>query len=83
MGFFGLDTGKNALMAQQSALSVVGQNIANASTEGYSRQLVNLESTSANSIQYGTIGTGVELATVNRARNEFLDDRIINSFIVC
>lgn len=79
MGFFGLDIGKNALMAQQSALSVVGQNIANASTEGYSRQLVNLESTSANSIQYGTIGTGVELATVNRARNEFLDDRIINS----
>lgn len=77
MGFFGLGIGKRALMSQQAALTVVGQNISNANTVGYSRQLINLESQSMPSEKYGTIGTGVDLASVNRARNVFLDDRMI------
>ena len=37
--------GRDALMTQQLAISVTGQNIANVNTPGYSRQRVNLEST--------------------------------------
>lgn len=77
MSFFGLEIGKRSLMSQQAALTVVGQNIANANTVGYSRQIVNLEAQSMYSEKYGTVGTGVDLASVNRARNEFLDDRMI------
>ena len=39
--FHGLETAKRGLVAQQTALSVVGHNIANANTLGYSRQRVN------------------------------------------
>ena len=77
MSFFGLELGKRTLMSQQAALNVVGQNIANANTVGYSRQLVNLEAQSMYSAKYGTIGIGVDLASVSRARNEFIDDRMI------
>ena len=36
--FFGLNTALRGLVAHQRALDVTGHNIANASTEGYSRQ---------------------------------------------
>ena len=36
--FFGLQTSLRGLLAQQRALDITGHNIANASTEGYSRQ---------------------------------------------
>jgi len=44
MGFNLLNIGSQALMANRTALSVVSQNIANASTEGYSRQNANFVS---------------------------------------
>ena len=44
MGFNLLSIGTQALMANRTALSVVSQNIANASTEGYSRQNANFVS---------------------------------------
>ena len=46
MGFIdtSLSIGKSALMAQSLAMDVVGNNIANASTEGYARQVVDLRS---------------------------------------
>ena len=38
MGFTGLSIGRSGLITHKTALDVIGHNIANASTEGYSRQ---------------------------------------------
>ncbi|MDY0405087.1 flagellar hook-associated protein FlgK [Virgibacillus sp. 179-BFC.A HS] len=78
--FHGLEMAKQALFAQQSALYTTGNNIANANTEGYSRQRVNFEtrspypSASRNRPQLpGQMGTGVKAGTIERVRNQYLD----------
>ncbi len=43
--FHGLETARRAMMTQQYALHTVGHNIANANTEGYTRQRVNFTQT--------------------------------------
>src|SRR5699024_11440175 len=55
-------------------------NIANVNTAGYSRQRVNFETTSPFPMPSrvmptiaGQIGTGVEIGTVERVRDQFLD----------
>jgi flagellar hook-associated protein 1 len=78
--FHGLETAKRGMYAQQAALGVVGHNIANANTPGYSRQRVNFEQTepypapSLNRPQMpGQMGTGVEAGSIQRIRDSFLD----------
>ncbi|BDU51082.1 flagellar hook-associated protein FlgK [Haliovirga abyssi] len=77
MGFFGLEMGKQSLMSQQTAIDVTGHNIANANTDGYSRQIADIQSTSYASTKYGTIGSGADVTGIERVRDEFLDDRMI------
>lgn len=78
---FGIST--RGMNAQQKALQVTSHNIANANTEGYSRQRVDLQTTkpfsmpSMNSaISAGQIGTGAEVATISRIRDNFLDYQV-------
>jgi flagellar hook-associated protein 1 len=78
--FMGLETARRGMMAQQSALYTTGQNVANASTPGYSRQRVNYVQTEAYpSIGMdreqipGQMGTGVKAGTIQRIRESFLD----------
>lgn len=78
--FHGLEMAKRALFAQQNALYTTGHNIANANTEGYSRQRVNFEAdiampaASKNRMGIpGQIGTGVQIESIERIRNKFLD----------
>ena len=78
--FQGLELARKALFAQQGALYTTGHNIANVNTEGYSRQRVNFETTTPFPVpsrvqpQFpGQMGTGVEIGTVQRVRNQFLD----------
>ncbi|MFD2214827.1 flagellar hook-associated protein FlgK [Metabacillus endolithicus] len=78
--FMGLETAKRGMFAQQSALHTTGNNIANANTEGYTRQRVNMQATEAypslglNRPQIpGQLGTGVEVDSVQRVRESFLD----------
>ncbi|GAK07218.1 flagellar hook-associated protein FlgK [Geomicrobium sp. JCM 19038] len=78
--FHGLQTAYKGLMAQQRALQTTGHNIANANTPGYTRQRVNFNASqafpapgmNAPSIA-GQIGTGVDVESVQRVRDEFLD----------
>lgn len=70
----GLEIGRRALQAQQSALNITGHNIANANTPGYSRQRADLEN--ATSGVPGTIGTGADLAGISRQRSRFLDAQV-------
>lgn len=78
--FQGIEMAKKALAAQQGGLYTTGHNIANVNTEGYSRQRVNFETTSPFPTPSrvmpqiaGQIGTGVEIGTVQRVRDQFLD----------
>lgn len=78
--FQGLEIAKKALFTQQSAIYTTGHNIANANTEGYSRQRVNFEADVAfppaarnRPAAPGQIGAGVKAGSIERIRNEFLD----------
>ena len=70
-------TGKSALLAQQAAINTAGNNIANANTEGYSRQEVTTSANSPLQTSYGFIGTGVNASGVTRAQDAFLEKRIV------
>ncbi len=75
--FSGLNTVVRGIYGQQMSLDTVGHNIANANTEGYSRQRVNL-ATSSPEVVYGgvgalQVGTGVSIESVTRARDVFAD----------
>ena len=76
----GLNTALRGILAHQAALNTVGHNIANASTDGYSRQGVPLSASTPigmpglSSIpSLGVIGTGVDTSPITRSRNQFLD----------
>ena len=66
---------QSALMAQEAAIQVTGQNIANAQTPGYSRQSIALQSSTPERTPTGTLGTGVTVAGVTRNRNILLDQQ--------
>lgn len=57
----------SALQAFQRAITVTGNNIANASTPGYSRQSVDLSSRPPQFYGNGWVGSGVDVLTVRRA----------------
>ncbi|MGP4073865.1 flagellar hook-associated protein FlgK [Piscibacillus sp. B03] len=78
--FHGLEVARRALFTQQSALHTTSHNIANANTDGYSRQRVQFEQTSPfpaparNRPEIpGQMGTGVEAGQIERVRDAFLD----------
>ncbi|WAA12027.1 flagellar hook-associated protein FlgK [Fervidibacillus halotolerans] len=78
--FHGLETAKRGLNTQQTALYTTSHNIANANTEGYTRQRVNFTQTTPfpgtgmNRPQIpGQIGTGVQAGSIERVRESFLD----------
>lgn len=78
--FHGLEVSRRALYGQQTAISTTGHNIANANTDGYTRQRVNLTATNALEIPTlhrlvakGQLGTGVTYDSIQRIRNQYLD----------
>ena len=73
-----LNTAKVGLLAQQLAIEVTGQNIANVQTEGYSRQEVNFEALNPRSFSLGQIGTGVRVVGVERSHDKFLFSQILS-----
>lgn len=71
-----LRLGTYSIQALQLGLSTTGHNIANASTEGYSKQTVNFETQSPTQYGFGFIGSGARVASVERAFNGFLTDQV-------
>lgn len=83
--FHSIETAKRSLFAQTTALSTTGHNVANANTEGYSRQKVNMQASIPmepfaflHSTSPGQLGTGVEFDSITRVREKFLDDQYRN-----
>lgn len=75
--FSGLEISRRALSSQQAALNITGHNIANSNTKGYTRQIGNLTSTTPDTISISgrnlSLGSGVTLDTITRARDAFVD----------
>lgn len=71
-----MNTGTRAMMNNQTALSTVGHNIANKSTEGYSRQRVELQTNIPITEGRLQIGTGSLAAQVTRINNPYLEKQI-------
>ena len=71
--------GKSALNAAQVGLSVTGHNIANASTPGYSRQVVIQGAAKAQNFGYGYLGQGTEISSVQRMFNELSNRQVMAS----
>jgi flagellar hook-associated protein 1 FlgK len=83
--FGGLEIAKRSLFAQQTALQTTGHNIANANTQGYTRQVVNLVASRPmeavglmRSNTPGQLGQGVEFDSIRRIREGFLDSQFYN-----
>ena len=78
--FTGLQTALSGLEASQAAIDTTGENIANANTPGYTRQVVRTVESGSLTIpalsQQGAgsnLGTGVSISSISRIRNQFLD----------
>lgn len=68
-----LNMGQNALLGNQAAIQVVGNNISNVDTVGYSRQEVRFEAAEALNGRPGQIGTGSYAAEVVRNFDRFIE----------
>ncbi len=82
--FQGIEMGKRSLFAHARALSTVGHNLSNASTEGYSRQRVHFSATEplyrpdlARAETPGQIGQGVDISRIERVHDQLLQGRIV------
>lgn len=75
--FFGLSIASSGLRAANAALNTTGNNIANASTDGYSRQSVVQEANAALRVfaTYGCAGAGVDTLAIERIRDNFYDTK--------
>jgi flagellar hook-associated protein 1 FlgK len=74
---------KRGMIVQQKSIDVTSHNIANANTDGYSRQRAKIETTrpfgmpSINSVaEPGQLGTGAQIAAIERVRDSFLDYQV-------
>ena len=81
--FSGIELGKRSIMAHTDAIQTAGHNISNADTEGYSRQRVQMKEFDPlyrpdleRAERPGMIGQGIDTQSVERVRDEMLDNRI-------
>lgn len=72
--FYGLNIGASALNAYSACTNTMANNVANANTEGYSKQVVNLVASNAlRNATYGTLGSGVTAESITQLRNVYYD----------
>ena len=71
-----LQIGQSAILASQAAIQVAGNNMANAATPGYNRQVARLSPSRPEYIgRAGFIGTGVQLSRIVRTVDTALQNR--------
>lgn len=74
--FSNLFVGMSSLRAQQLAMNVVSNNVANVNTPGYSRQRAVFQPDIAVAIPQGLLGTGVTISKVESLRDRFTERQI-------
>ena len=79
--FGSFEIGRRALHAQQKGVQVTGQNIANANTEGYSRQAVQMRALVPPAVPGVSTapGYGVEVSDITRLKSEFYGEQIMKA----
>ncbi|MCQ2610645.1 MAG: flagellar hook-associated protein FlgK [Treponema sp.] len=82
--FGGIELGKRSLMAHTQQITTAGHNISNKDVEGFSRQRVSVKTFDpldrpdlSRAETPGQIGQGTIVESVNRVRDEMLDQRIV------
>ncbi|MDR0654174.1 MAG: flagellar hook-associated protein FlgK, partial [Synergistaceae bacterium] len=81
--YHGIETGRTALVYFRKGMEIAGINTSKATTEGYSRQVVN---TAANpglteKANVSMLGTGVGITSIERMRDMYLDLRVTRAKI--
>lgn len=71
-----MDIGKRSMANSQTALQTVSHNIANKTTDGYSRQRVELVSNNPITVGHVQLGMGAKAAQVTRINNPWLEKQI-------
>jgi len=71
-----LSIGSSALTATYTALQTTGNNIANANTPGYSRQIVSFTPLVESGLAGNYVGEGVGVASIKRAYDELLTQQV-------
>lgn len=79
--FFGLYIAGSGLRAANAALNTTANNIANAQTDGFSRQQVTQQANNALRVfaTYGCAGAGVDTIAIERVRDNFYDVKYWNN----
>lgn len=75
--FFGITIGKSGMYAAQAAINTTAHNASNATTDGYSRQVVNQKASTPLPLYTtaGMAGTGVDVTGIERERNVYYDEK--------
>ncbi len=73
------DIGLSSLRAQQQTLSVLGNNLANATTPGYHRQRVELNTRFPLRDDEHHVGTGVDISRIARLRNSAVETALLRN----
>lgn len=77
LSLFGtLNLASSALQAQMAGVQVAGENLANANTTGYSRQVVDLQESPYILTANGSQGTGVSVAGIQQITDALLNSQI-------
>ena len=72
-----LNVGSSALLTQQKAIDITGNNIANVNTPGYSRQRLNIEQSSPVRVDGQTMSTGVKAnSKIQRFYDQFINAQL-------
>ncbi len=71
---FGIGT--SGLLSYQRAMTTISHNIANANTQGYSRQRTQLDTLNPQGFGYGFVGAGVKVSTIQRVYDQFIVDQV-------
>lgn len=75
-----LTIGSRSLINMQHALSTTGHNIANANTDGYSRQQISMDAGSYREYGFGFLGQGANIGSVDRVYDSFVSNQL-NGFV--
>ena len=79
--FATLNTAVSGLLAHRRAVELIGHNIANVNTDGYTRRRIELQPAGPGMAaglwsSGGAYGTGVDIAGVTRIRDAYVDTRV-------
>jgi flagellar hook-associated protein 1 len=79
LGLFStLNLGARSLQAQQTAVEVAGQNLANVNNPAYARQRVQIQTSPAIHTSVGPQGTGAQAVAIQQLRDQLVDNQIRN-----